>query len=196
MIEPLKKLRLICDGDDHGVGFDLTWEGSFPAYDEARHTWRRNGRINLDAQRFAQVGTWEGSLRVGGEEIAVTPDRWLGTPRPLVGHPRRRRGGAAGTRAATSRSKASGGRTSPCASTTSRSIIILQEEPDGTRVMNDVVRVLPEGSGHRPEQLGWPDIDIHYTSGTRIPTGRDAAAADARTARTSRWRSSHSATSR
>src|SRR6185295_17060302 len=44
VIDPLHKLRLICDGDDHGVGFDLTWEGSFPTYDEARHTWRRNGR--------------------------------------------------------------------------------------------------------------------------------------------------------
>ena len=37
--------------------------------------------------------------------------------------------------------------------------------------MNDVVRVWPEASGRRPEQLGWPDIDIHYASGTRIPTG-------------------------
>jgi hypothetical protein len=170
VIEPLKKLRLVCDGDDHGVGFDLTWEGSFPAFDEARHTWRRNGRINLDAQRFAQVGTWEGTLRVGGEELAVTPDRWLGT--------RDRSWGIRGVGEAEPPGRAGEEPIEgfwwtyiPMRFDDFAVIIILQEEPDGTRVMNDVVRVWPEGSGRRPEQLGWPDIDIHYASGTRIPTG-------------------------
>src|ERR687891_211889 len=30
VLEPLRRLRLVCDADEHGVGFDLTWEGSFP----------------------------------------------------------------------------------------------------------------------------------------------------------------------
>ncbi|MGZ4675998.1 MAG: hypothetical protein ACXVJX_13880 [Acidimicrobiia bacterium] len=170
IVDPLKKLRLICDGDDHGIGFDLTWEGSFPAYDEARHTWRRNGRINLDAQRFAQVGTWSGELRVDGDHIAVTPDRWLGT--------RDRSWGIRGVGEAEPPGRAGDEPIEgfwwlyvPMRFDDFAVIVIVQEEPDGTRVMNDVVRVWPEGSGRRPEQLGWPDVDIHYASGTRIPTG-------------------------
>ena len=49
-------------------------------------------------------------------------------------------------------------------------VIILQEEPDGHRVMNEAVRVWP-GADRSPEQLGWPQIDIHYESGTRHPVG-------------------------
>ena len=41
VLEPLQSIRLVCDGDDHGVGFDLTWTGSFPAVEEAHHVVRR-----------------------------------------------------------------------------------------------------------------------------------------------------------
>src|SRR3954469_9979576 len=79
VIEPLQIIRLVCDGDDHGIGFDLTWNGSFPAVEEAHHVVRQAGRVIIDACRFAQVGTWTGSLRVDGRDITVTPDTWLGT---------------------------------------------------------------------------------------------------------------------
>jgi hypothetical protein len=77
--EPLRSVRLICDGDDHGLGFDLTWEGSFPAVMEQHHVMRAGARAILDASRFAQVGTWAGVLRIDGDEIAVSPDVWVGT---------------------------------------------------------------------------------------------------------------------
>jgi hypothetical protein len=50
-------------------------------------------------------------------------------------------------------------------------IIICQDEPDGTRVMNEAKRVWPGHTGMKAEQLGWPDIDIRYQPGTRMPTG-------------------------
>ena len=37
------------------------------------------GRILLDAARFAQVGTWEGWMKVDDQEWEVSPDRWLGS---------------------------------------------------------------------------------------------------------------------
>jgi hypothetical protein len=46
--------------------------------------------------------------------------------------------------------------------------LIMQEDPDGFRTLNDCTRVWKDG---RIEQLGWPLIDIHYASGTRTPTG-------------------------
>ena len=66
------------DGDEHGVGADLTWTGAFPAVDEPYHLIRRNGRVSVEAQRFAQVGTWSGELRVNGTTIAVTDATWSG----------------------------------------------------------------------------------------------------------------------
>ena len=79
VIEPLKKLRLICDADDHGIGFDLTWDGSHPAVMEQAHLMRKGTRAILDASRFAQLGSWEGVLRVDGEEITVDPETWVGS---------------------------------------------------------------------------------------------------------------------
>ena len=45
-------------------------------------------------------------------------------------------------------------------------VVIVQEQPDGYRTLNDATRVWPDG---RVEQLGWPEIEITYPSGTRIP---------------------------
>ena len=50
-------------------------------------------------------------------------------------------------------------------------VVIVQEDPDGHRRLNAAVRVWPAASGRRPEQLGWPRIDVHYRSGTRFPEG-------------------------
>ena len=47
-------------------------------------------------------------------------------------------------------------------------VLIIQEEPNGFRSLNDCTRIWRDG---RVEQLGWPRVKIHYRSGTRIPTG-------------------------
>ena len=163
--EPLQRLRLTCDGDDHGVGFDLTFEAQFPPVDEPQHVQRMGPKILLDACRFAQLGTWSGELRAAGETIPV--DSWVATRdrswgiRP-VGDP-----------------KPSGRNADeplegfwwcwvPLAFDDFCLIVIVQEEPDGHRVMNEAVRVWRDG---RREQLGWPEIDIRYRAGTRHPQG-------------------------
>src|SRR5690606_5457817 len=64
VVEPLRRLRVICESPDPGLSFDLRWEGSFPAVDEPPHVLRAGPRALLDAARFAQVGGWEGVLRV------------------------------------------------------------------------------------------------------------------------------------
>jgi hypothetical protein len=45
-------------------------------------------------------------------------------------------------------------------------IVIVQEQPDGFRTLNDARRIWADG---RVEQLGWPRVDITYRSGTRHP---------------------------
>ena len=168
VVEPLQRLRVVCDHDR--VGFDLTWTGSFPVVEEPAHVMRQGGRIILDAQRFAQVGTWSGRLHVDGEELAVSDDRWLGTRdrswgiRP-VGEPE-----PAG-RSAAEPDPAFGfwWVYAPLRFEDFAIVVIAQELGDGTRVLNEAVRVWPAASGRPPEQLGWPRFEIAYRPGTRHP---------------------------
>lgn len=166
VLEPLQRVRLICDGDDHGLGFDLTWEGSVPAVMEQPHVMRTGARPIIDASRFAQVGTWSGVLRVDGEEVAVSPDRWVGTRDRSWGI---RPVGDAEPPGRTGAEPPEGfwWLYVPLRFEDHAIIVIVQEDPDGFRTLNDATRVWADG---RREQLGWPEIDITYTPGTRHPT--------------------------
>ncbi len=175
VIEPLETIRLVCEGDDHGIGFDLTWRGSFPAVDEHPHLMRSGARAILDAQRFAQVGTWEGELRVDGDTIPVDPSVWLGTRdrswgiRP-VGEPE------PPGRQAAEPLEGFWWLYVPMRFDDYAVVLICQEEANGFRFLNDATRVWPDG---RIEQLGWPRVDIEYRSGTRHPVAATVALTDA-----------------
>ncbi|GEP35642.1 hypothetical protein NSZ01_34100 [Nocardioides szechwanensis] len=166
VVEPLRKLRLVLE-ETEGIAMDMTWEGSFDVLQEQRHVMRAESRVTLDAQRFAQVGTWEGTLSIDGEDIAVTPDRWLGTRDRSWGI---RPVGEAVPAGAPLVPEFEGlwWTYVPMRFDDFAIILILQEDPDGYRTLNDCTRVWKDG---RVEQLGWPLVQIHYTSGTRIPTG-------------------------
>jgi hypothetical protein len=180
VVEPLQVIRLVCDGDDHGIGFDLTWTGSFPAVEEAHHVVRRAGRVIIDACRFAQVGTWSGTLRVQGDEYPVDHNTWVGTRdrswgiRP-VGDPE-----PAG-RAEAEMDPGFGFWWTyvPLRFDDFAIVLIMQEDGDGFRSLNDAVRIR-HGDGGQPivEQLGWPEITVRYESGTRIPRGAVIQCAD------------------
>lgn len=140
VIEPLERLRFTCDGDDHGVGFDLTWQGSFPAVDEEPHVWRSGHKLMLHAQRFAQMGSWEGELRVDGVTHEVDPGTWLGSRdrswgiRPS-GEPE------PPARAAEEPIEGFWWLYVPLRFEDFTIIVIVQEDPDGHRVLNDAVRL-------------------------------------------------------
>jgi hypothetical protein len=163
VLEPLRRLRVVCDGDEYGVGFDLTWTGSFDAVQEAQHQLRFGARTVLDATRFAQVGTWQGELRVDG--VAHEVADWVGTRdrswgiRP-VGEPE-----PAG-RPPVEPTAGFWWLYVPLRFDDFAIVLIAQERVDGFRTLNDAVRVWADG---RIEQLGWPSVSIRYRSGTRFP---------------------------
>jgi hypothetical protein len=163
--EPLRRLRMICDTADRGLGFDLTWEGSFPAVMEQRHIMRAGARAILDASRFAQVGSWAGTVSVDGEDITVDPDVWVGTRDRSWGIRPVGEGEPAG-RPADDPTRGLWWLYVPIRFDEFALVVIVQEEPDGYRTLNDATRVWPDG---RVEQLGWPEVDIVYRPGTRIP---------------------------
>src|SRR3546814_7801798 len=84
VIEGLKTLQCTLGANDHGLSYDLTWEGWVPAHQEPPHVDRdANGRVFLEACRLAQVGSWTGWIEVGGRRTEGTPDhRWGSRDRP------------------------------------------------------------------------------------------------------------------
>jgi hypothetical protein len=178
VVDPLHELRLLVDAPDHGMEADLRWRGSFPAVDEAPHVWRQGPRVVLDAQRFAQVGTWEGTLRVDGQEWRATHDRWVGTRDRSWGIRPVGEAEPAGRTAAEMPSDYGFWWTYvPLRFDDFALLFIAQEDGAGFRTLNDAVRVWPDG---RVEQLGWPRYTIRYEPGTREATGGtiSAVAAD------------------
>jgi len=166
VVEPLRRLRVVLE-ETEGIALDLTWEGSFDVVREQPHVLRSGSRVTLDAQRFAQVGTWSGVIAVDGEETAVTPDRWGGTRDRSWGI---RPGGEPEPpgRPADPPFEGMWWLYLPLRFEEYAIVLIAQEDPDGFRTLNDCTRVWRDG---RVEQLGWPRVSISYASGTRVATG-------------------------
>ena len=170
VLEPLWKLRFVLDPADFelngpNISCDLTWTGSNPVWHEPRHYSRKHGRVVFDTSRFAQNGRWEGTLSVEGVDFTVTPDRWWGSRdrswgiRP-IGEP-----------------EPPGIQTEPVMTGMWNYVpmqfddhsifIIIQEEGDGRRVMDDAVRV-KHGRHAEPEWLGSALYSHKLDSGTRM----------------------------
>ncbi len=172
VIEPLERVRVVCDGAEHGVAFDLTWTGSFPPVEEPAHVMRQGGRVILDASRFAQVGTWSGTLQVGGEERTVTDDRWVGTRDRSWGIRPVGEAEPPGRAAAEPDEEFGFWWTYvPLRFDDFAIVVIAQEDGDGNRLLNEAVRVLPASAARPVEQLGWPEVEVRYRPGTRHPEG-------------------------
>jgi len=164
VVEPLRRLRVVLE-ETEGMALDLTWQGSFDVVQEQPHVMRQGSRITLDAQRFAQVGTWSGTLLVDGAEIAVDPETWVGTRDRSWGI---RPVGEAepGGRPADPPFEGMWWLYVPLRFDEFGVVLIIQESPDGFRTLNDCTRVWPDG---RIEQLGWPRISMDYRPGSRSP---------------------------
>jgi hypothetical protein len=172
VIEPLQSVRIVCDTPELGLEVDITWTGSYPAVEEPAHVMRAAGKVILDACRFAQVGTWSGTITLDDRTWNLTDDVWVGTRdrswgiRP-VGEPE-----PAG-RAAAEADPDYGfwWMYCPIRFDDHAVVLIAQEDAVGHRILNEAVRVWPAETGRPIEQLGWPRFDTHYRPGTRDPIG-------------------------
>lgn len=166
VVEPLQTIRVVME-ETEGMALDLTWEGTCPVVQELPHVLRSGSRVTLDAQRFAQLGSWSGTISLEGEEITVSPDVWLGSRDRSWGI---RPVGEAEPAGAPANPPFEGmwWLYVPIQFDEYAVVLIIQEDPSGHRTLNDCTRVWKDG---RVEQLGWPLVDIHYRSGTRTPTG-------------------------
>jgi hypothetical protein len=170
VVEPLEKLRLVCQDTGLGLACDLTFRASSPAHDEPRHITRSGAQTVLNAQRFIQMGDWSGTIHADGEEIRVNASSWVGARDRSWGV--RPVGESLPRDAPTAPGITGGGHWHiwvPLRFTDFTIFVIVQELADGTRILNEAVRIWPASTGRPPEQLGWPDIEIIYRPGTRHP---------------------------
>ena len=147
--EPLHKLRIILD-ETEGIAADLTWNGLFDVVQEQRHVLRAGTRVTLDAQRFAQLGSWSGPSRSTARRSPSTrrSGSAAATGRGASGRSARP-SPRAGRR--TRRSRACGGCTCRWRSTTSPSCLIIQEDPSGFRSRSTTA----PGSGRTAASSSW-----------------------------------------
>jgi hypothetical protein len=162
VIEGLKTLRCTLDAPEHGLSYDLTWEGWVPAFQEPPHIDRNaNGRAFLDACRLAQIGSWSGWVDVDGDRIEVTPDHWWGSRDRSWGI---RPVGEAEEPGNLATKPASPFRWlyAPFRMEDHALVFILQERGDGSRVLEEAVRLWPDG---RVDHLGRPEAELSWDAG-------------------------------
>src|SRR3712207_2362916 len=78
VLEGLKRLRVVCEPNDWGLRFDLTFEARSAAYEEPRFYRRSGPRVTQDYTRYTQTGRWSGALTVGDQSFEVSPETWFG----------------------------------------------------------------------------------------------------------------------
>jgi hypothetical protein len=169
VVEPFRRLHLVGDADEHGLGFDLWFESDYDPQREPQHV-KFGGpadSVMLDGCRYAQLGAWRGEIRVAGETTSVDPAHWTATrdrswgirpvgEAPPLGRPGTKEPGIWYLWA-------------PLKFEDFGMHVMVEEDPDGFRTLNYAVRFWPSATGRKVEQLGWPEIDIEYRPGTRYP---------------------------
>jgi hypothetical protein len=166
VVKPLESVRFVLEPNEHGIACDLTWQGAIPAFEEPRQYIRKHGLVLFDTMRFAQTGCWSGTLEVGGDTIAVTPDRWWGTRdrswgvRPVgeTEHP--------GVRGAEGQMTGMWNY-SPMQFDDHSILYILNETNEGERLIEEAVRIWSDPA-REPEWLGRPEYEHGLVHGTRI----------------------------
>jgi hypothetical protein len=79
VVEPMKTIRMIVEGADHGVEADVTFDARSVAVAEERQM-RNHGSVPvMDVTRFTQNGTWSGWLVIDGHRIDLDPRVTRGT---------------------------------------------------------------------------------------------------------------------
>ena len=169
IIEGLKKLRLICEPNEWGVAFDLVFDGSVAALEEPKSFTRKYNRVPQDVARYAQVGTWTGSITGAGQTYEVTPDRWKGARDHSWGIRPVGDAEPPGIRVKDVQQGTVGFYHNwlPMQFDDYMVKVTIDEDHDGNRLVEESMKMWNFSTGRDPEPMGTPSVEISYQSGTR-----------------------------
>ncbi|HEX7857718.1 MAG TPA: hypothetical protein VF503_28915 [Sphingobium sp.] len=71
VVEPLKKLRIIVEDNEHGIAADVLFEGRSAPVEEPRSIRRNGPRVIMDITRMTQLGHYSGWIHAGGQEVRL-----------------------------------------------------------------------------------------------------------------------------
>lgn len=170
VLEGLRRLRLVAEARDLGIECDLTFDGTVHPHEEPQQVIRgEDGRTVLDTFRMVQTGVWSGTVSVDGARLDVTPDEWWGVRDRSWGV--RPVGEAEPPGVAATRGGSFYWVYAPLRFDDFTIVTIVQEGPDGRRIMEDATRVWNLDAGRPEEYLGSPEVDLEFEPGTRTVTG-------------------------
>jgi hypothetical protein len=174
VLRGLEELRFRLDDAETDTGvatslsFDLTWTGAQRPIEEPRHTDRDAvGRVFLDACRLAQAGSWTGSISIEGRRWEVTPDKWWGSRDRSWGI---RPSGESEPAGITAHLPGAGFKWLyvPVRFEDQSIFVICQSRNDGSRVLEEAVRVWRNADGEGIEHLGRPEYDLTWDDDGRF----------------------------
>jgi hypothetical protein len=168
VIEGLQELRITCDENEWGISADLTFTGVVEALEEPHTFTRQYGRVIQDVTRYAQVGVWSGTLSAAGRSFDVTPDRWKGVRDRSWGVRPVGEREAPGIRAR-QQQDGYGFRHDwiPMQFDDHMLKVQIDQDSEGHRHLDECMRVWNRDLDRPIEQLGRPEVEIEYLSGTR-----------------------------
>jgi hypothetical protein len=165
VIEGLRRLRVVLESNEHGLEFDLLWDGVIPAHAEPRHFIRQQERVIFDSVRLAQTGKWSGYVRSGDTEFTVRPERWRGARDRSWGV---RPVGESEPPGVQARNPAQFyWMYAPMQFDEFSILTMVQEDAAGRRILEEAMRVWPAGTGRPAQHLGRPEYRPEYAAGTR-----------------------------
>jgi hypothetical protein len=169
VVKGLEQLRVILEPNEWGIELDAVYDGFCEAHLESRHFDRQFSRVIFDSTRFAQVGGWTGTLKVGDREVQLTPDKWWGSRDRSWGIRPVGEAEPPGIRV-TDTESGFFWIYAPVRFEDHAMITIVQERPSGERIMQDAHRIPVLGSGDEVTWLGRPEHDVRFVEGTRTVT--------------------------
>lgn len=168
IVEPLQKIRIVCDDNEHAIAFDLEFDGTAPAFEEPRTVMRKYARKTMDTSRYTQMGVWQGHIIVGDERIEVTADDYLGVRDHSWGV--RPVGEAEPKGIQINEYVGDFGffhMWAPLQFDDFQLKVFIEEDCNGERLVEECVRIESHGRGGGITELGAPRHRIQYRSGTR-----------------------------
>ena len=165
VVEPLRKIRFVLEPTEHPLALDMTFEGAHAAFEEPKQLIRKFGRLLFDTARFCQNGRWSGSLEVDGESFTVEPETWWGMRDRSWGVRPVGEAEPPGIRGETGQMVGLWNY-APMQFEDHQIFYICQEEPDGTRTLEEAIRVWNDPA-REPEPLGRPEWKHTLVRGTR-----------------------------
>jgi len=76
VIEALKKVRCALDANEHGLSYEIEFEGNMPPHEEEPQFAMSRGRVLENVVRYVQVGKPSGWIKAEGKTYQINKDEW------------------------------------------------------------------------------------------------------------------------